>query len=147
MVDSTVALLTAATALDGTELYYIVQNSSDAKATGTQLRALTGTLAQNSQSVPYTTVLADQGKHILHPAADNNPRTYTIDSNANVPYPVGTEIVFVNQINTVTISITSDAMTLMGSGATGSRTLAANGIATALKIVSSGWVISGTNLT
>jgi len=106
-----------------------------------------GLIPQNSQSTAYTTTLADGGKHILHPTADNNARTFTIDSNANVPYPIGTAITFVNQINTVTIAITSDTMTLMGAGSTGSRTLAANGIATALKVSSTGWVISGTNLT
>lgn len=57
-------------------------------------------------------------------------------------YPIGTTITFVNQINTVTIAITSDTMTLAGAGTTGSRTLAANGIATALKIASTSWIIS-----
>ena len=104
-------------------------------------------ITQNSQSAAYTTVLADAGKHILHPAADTNNRTFTIDSNANVAYPIGTAITFVNMVNTVTIAITSDTMTLMGAGSTGSRTLAANGIATAIKIASTSWVISGTNLT
>lgn len=102
---------------------------------------------QNSQSAAYTTVLSDAQKHILHPTADNSPRTFTIDSNANVPYTIGTVIAFVNQINTVTIAITTDTMTLAGAGSTGSRTLAANGIATALKISTTGWVISGTGLT
>lgn len=104
-------------------------------------------IPQNSKSTAYTTVLADAQKHILHPTADNNARTFTIDSNANVAYPIGTAITFVNQINTVTISITSDTMTLAGPGTTGSRTLAANGIATALKIAATNWVISGTGLT
>lgn len=103
--------------------------------------------AQNSQSTAYTTVAADANKHILHPTADNNARTFTIDSNANVAYPVGTMITFVNQINTVTIAITSDTLTLAGVGTTGSRTLAASGIATALKIASTSWIISGTGLT
>jgi hypothetical protein len=104
-------------------------------------------IKQNSQSVAYTTVLSDAGKHILHPTADNNARTFTIDSNANVAYPIGTCITFANQINTVTIAITSDTLTLAGAGTTGSRTLAANGIATALKIASTSWIISGTGLT
>lgn len=104
-------------------------------------------IPQNSKSAAYTTVLADAGFHILHPTADNNARTFTIDSNANVAYPVGTVLTFVNQINTVTIAITSDTLTLMGAGTTGSRTLAANGIATALKVASTSWVISGTGLT
>jgi hypothetical protein len=102
---------------------------------------------QNSKSAAYTTVLSDAQKHILHPTADNNARTFTIDSNANVPYPIGTVITFVNQINTVTIAITSDTLTLAGAGTTGSRALGANGIATALKVSSTGWLISGTNLT
>lgn len=102
---------------------------------------------QNSQSAAYTTVIGDAQKHILHPTADNNARTFTIDSNANVPYPIGTCITFINQINTVTISITSDTLTLAGSGSTGSRTLAANGIATAIKVGTTSWVISGIGLT
>ena len=102
---------------------------------------------QNSQSAAYGTVLTDSGKHIFHPGSDNNARTFTIPANANVAYPTGTELKFVNMANTVTIAITTDTMYLAGNGATGSRTLAANGIATALKINSSAWLISGTGLT
>jgi hypothetical protein len=101
----------------------------------------------NSQSTAYTTVLADSGKTILHPTADNNARTFTIDSNANVAYPTGTVITFINQINTVTIAITSDTLQLAGGSSTGSRTLAAVGMATAVKVASTVWVISGTGLT
>lgn len=104
-------------------------------------------LPQNSKSAPYTTVLSDAQKHILHPAADNNARTFTIDSNANVAYPIGTIITFINEINTVTISITSDTLTLMTAGTTGNRTLAAHGIAFAIKIAATSWVIYGTGLT
>lgn len=105
---------------------------------------------QNSQSADYTTVMADRGKHILHPSSDANNRTFTIDSNANVAYPIGTAITFINQINTVTIAITSDTMTLYsgtGTGTTGSRTLASGGMATAIKVGTTSWVISGTGLT
>jgi hypothetical protein len=104
-------------------------------------------LPQNSQSAAYTTVAADAGKSIVHPISDNNARTFTIDSNANVPYPVGTAITFINMINTVTIAITTDTMYLAGTGATGSRTLAAYGMATAVKVTSTSWIISGNGLT
>lgn len=106
-------------------------------------------IPQNSQSTAYTTVLADSGKHILHPSADTTARTFTIDSNANVAYAIGTAITFVNQASAgvMTIAITSDTMRLAGAGTTGSRTLAANGIATALKLTSTEWIISGTGLT
>jgi hypothetical protein len=104
-------------------------------------------IPQNSQSAAYTTVLADAQKHILHPTADNNARTFTIDSNANVPYPIGTAITFINEINTVTIAITSDTLVFAGSGSTGSRTLAAMGMATAIKKTTTSWIISGPGLT
>lgn len=106
-------------------------------------------IPQNSQSAAYTTVLSDAGKHLYHPGADTSARTWTIDSNANVPYPVGTAITFVNDTSAgvITIAITSDTLVLAGAGTTGSRTLAANGVATAIKITSTRWIISGTGLT
>jgi len=105
------------------------------------------TIYQNSRSANYTAVLADSGKQIFHPAADNNPRTFTIPANSSVGYPIGTELMFVNMINTVTIAITTDTLTQAGTGATGSRTLAANGWARAVKITSTQWLIDGTGLT
>lgn len=106
-------------------------------------------IPQNSQSAAYTLVLADANSHILHPSADTTARTFTIPANASVAFPIGTAITFVNQnsAGVVTIAITTDTMRLAGAGTTGSRTLAANGIATALKITSTEWIISGTNLT
>jgi len=101
----------------------------------------------NSQSAAYPIVLTDAGKFILHPTADNNARTFTIPAEASINFAVGTAITFVNQINTITIAITTDTMTLAGAGTTGSRTLAANGIATAMKIASAAWIISGVGLT
>lgn len=103
-------------------------------------------IPQNSSSAAYTTVLADSGKHIYHPSADTTARIWTIDSNANVAYPIGTAITFVNDTSggVITIAITSDTLVLSGAGTTGSRTLAANGIATAIKVTSTRWIISGT---
>lgn len=104
---------------------------------------------QNSKSAAYTTVLADAGKHIFHPSADVTARVFTIDSNANVPYVIGDALTIVNQngAGVITIAITTDTMRLAGAGTTGSRTLAANGIATALKVTATEWIISGTGLT
>jgi hypothetical protein len=105
-------------------------------------------IPQNSQSAAYTTVLGDAGKHILHPSTDANARTFTIDSNANVAYPIGTAITFVNMTSqVVSIAITSDTMNLAGTGTTGTRSLAQYGVATALKIGTTLWIISGTGLT
>lgn len=106
-------------------------------------------IPQNSQSAAYTLVASDSGKHILHPSADTTARTFTIPANASVPYTIGTAVTFVNQnsAGVVTIAITSDTMRLAGAGTTGSRTLAANGVATAMKITSTEWIISGNGLT
>lgn len=105
-------------------------------------------IPQNSQSDAYTLVLGDSGKHLLHPSADTTARTFTIPANASVAYPVGTAITFVNQdsAGSLTIEITSDTMRLAGAGTTGNRTLAANGVATAIKLTTTEWIISGTNL-
>jgi hypothetical protein len=106
-------------------------------------------IPQNSQSAPYTLVLADSGKHILHPSADTSARTITIPANSSVAFAVGTAVTFINQdsAGVMTIAITTDTMRLAGAGTTGSRTLAANGIATAIKVTSTEWIISGTGLT
>lgn len=106
-------------------------------------------IPQNSKSAAYTLVLADAGKHILHPSADTTARTFTIPANSSVAFPIGTAVTFINQNagGVITIAITTDTMRLAGPGTTGSRTLAANGIATAVKVTSTEWLISGTNLT
>jgi len=103
----------------------------------------------NSQSAAYTLVLADSGKTILHPSADTTARTFTIPANSSVNYPIGTVLTFVNQngAGVVTIAITSDTMRLSPAGTTGSRTLAANGVATCVKLASTEWIITGSGLT
>lgn len=106
-------------------------------------------IPQNSQSAAYTLVLTDSGKQIFHPSADTTARTFTIPANSSVAYPVGTAITFINQnaAGVVTIAITTDTMRLAVDGTTGSRTLAANGIATCIKLTSTEWIISGAGLT
>lgn len=107
-----------------------------------------GTIPQNSQSAAYTLVLTDAGKHIFHPSADTTARIWTIPANSSVAFPIGTVVTFVNQdsAGVITIAITTDTMRLAGAGTTGSRTLAANGLATAIKVTSTEWLISGTGL-
>jgi hypothetical protein len=105
-------------------------------------------IPQNSQSAAYTLVAADAGKHIFHPSTDANARTFTIPANGSVAYPIGTAISFVNMTSqVVSIAITSDTMYLAGTGTTGTRSLAQYGTATALKMTSTTWIISGAGLT
>jgi hypothetical protein len=102
----------------------------------------------NSQSAAYTAVLADSGKVIFHPSTDANARTFTIPANSSVAYPIGTAITFINMTAAVvTIAITTDTMYLSSAGTTGSRSLAQYGSATAIKMTSTTWLISGSGLT
>ena len=106
-------------------------------------------IPQNSKSADYTCVLADAGKHIYHPSTDANARTFTIPANSSVAYPIGTAISFVNMTSqVVSIAITTDTMYLAGTGSTTSpRSLAQYGTATAMKLTSTTWIISGVGLT
>lgn len=104
-------------------------------------------LPQNTQSANYTCVLADSGKMIYHPSGGGAGDTFTIPANASVAYPNGTVLTFINRdSNDLSIAITTDSMFLAGTTTTGTRTLAQNGIATAVKTASTIWLISGTGL-
>lgn len=144
-----------------------LQTALDAKqstlVSGTDIKTLNGVsllgsggvevgylnIPQNSQSAAYTCTLSDAGKHILHPSADTTARIFTIPANSSVAFPIGAAITFVNQASAgvMTIAITTDVMRLAGAGTTGSRTLAANGVATAIKLTATEWIISGSGLT
>ena len=150
-----------------TDVEWVTSAAGDVTATGTQTltnKTISGAsntltvdgtnsvgylnIPQNSQSAAYTLVLADAGKHIFHPAGDANARTYTIPANASVAYPIGTAITFINMTSqVVTIAITTDTMYLSSAGTTGSRSLAQYGSATAIKMTSTTWLISGSGLT
>jgi len=118
-------------------------------AEGTTSTAATGAgymgIPQNATTTGAATIAAtDAGKHIYSTAT----RTLTIPANSSVALPVGTAITFIAGSGaTVTIAITTDTMYLAGPGTTGSRTLAAFGMATAVKIASTTWIISGNGLT
>jgi hypothetical protein len=89
---------------------------------------------------PFTTNSADVGKYIYI----NISRAITIST----IHPIGASIVFIaGPSGTISIgSGGSDTMYLAGDGSTGTRTLAAYGIATALKVDTTTWFISGNGL-
>ena len=92
----------------------------------------------------YTCVLADSGTMVRISGAT---KTVTIPANASVAYPVGTTLTFFcSNASGLSIAITSDTMTLANTTNTGTRTLARNGLATALKLTSTTWVISGVGI-
>lgn len=122
-------------------------NLSNCTADGTNAVGFSH-VPQNAQAGNYTLVIGDAGKHIYHASGDGAGDTYTIPANASVAFPIGTSITFVNMdSNAVSIAITTDTMNLAGTGTTGTRTLAQYGVATALKIGTTLWIINGTGLT
>ena len=124
----------------------ISANASNATSDSVNVVGYMG-LPQNSQNGNYNVVIADAGKHIYHPTGQA-AATYTFPANSNVAFTVGSAVTIINgSANNVTISLTTDTLYLSANGATGSRTLTQWGVATAVKIASTTWVISGSNLT
>jgi hypothetical protein len=98
---------------------------------------------QNSQTSAYTLALSDMGKHISITTGG-----VVIPANSGVAFPIGSAItIFNNSGSSQTISITTDTLRLAGTATTGSRTLAQYGLATALKVTATVWVISGAGVT
>jgi hypothetical protein len=122
--------------------------SGPAGATGPSGPSGPTVLDQVSTVTSYTTVLADNARHIYHNSTGTTS-TFTIAANASVDYPIGSALTFVNppSAGNLSIAINTDSMTLAGIGSTGTRVLIAPGMATALKITSTSWLISGVNLT
>jgi len=105
------------------------------------------TIPQNSQNGSYNVLLADTGRHLYHPIGQA-AATYTIPANSNVAFAVGAALTFINlSANAVTVAVTTDTMYLSSAGTTGNRTLAQYGIATAVKVTTTSWIISGSGLT
>jgi hypothetical protein len=105
------------------------------------------TIPQDAQTGSYTLTLADTGKHIYH-ASGSAAATYTIPANGTVAFATGAAVTFINMsANNVSIAITTDTLYLSPAGTTGTRTLAQYGVATAVKITSTSWLISGLGLT
>ena len=121
---------------------------------GNVLAATTTTAANNvgylgmpqNATGTATLTIADAGRHVYVTSAG---QTITIPANSSVAYPIGTAIAFIAgpSATTVSIAITSDTMYLAGTGTTGTRTLAAYGMATAVKVAATTWYINGSGLT
>jgi hypothetical protein len=107
-------------------------------------------LPQSATATTATLTIGDAGKHIY---ITTTGQTITIPAASSVAYPIGTTITFIagSSATTTTIAINTDTLRLAGGTSTGSRTLAANGMATAVKVSgtsSSGvWYINGIGLT
>jgi hypothetical protein len=101
-------------------------------------------IPQNSQSDNYTLALTDSGKHIYQTGAS---KTVTIPANTSISFPVGSTVTFIaTDAGGCTIAITDDTLRWAEDGSTGSVSLAQYGMATALKVTSTEWLINGVGL-
>jgi len=103
-------------------------------------------LPQSGTSTSATLAIGDAGKHIY---VTTTGQAIAIPDNSSVAYPIGTTLTFIAgpSATTVLIVINTDTLRLAGSSSTGTRTLAANGMATAVKVASTLWYINGIGLT
>jgi len=102
-------------------------------------------LPQISVSANTAILATHAGKHIY---TTTTALTHTIPANTNVAFEIGTTLTFITAPSvSLSIAITTDTMYLAGAGTTGTRTLAANGMATAVKTTGTTWIISGNGLT
>lgn len=116
-------------------------------ATGTPPTNAIGYLGspQMSDQDDYTLVMADAGKHYYH--VSGSTHTLTIPANGSVAFPIGTVIAIVNENGGGNLSIAITTDTLRWGSSTGTRTLAANGTATLLKVTSTVWRMTGDGIT
>lgn len=95
---------------------------------------------QNAQG-SYTLGLTDSGKHIL---TNTGGVTWTIPANVSVAFKIGTTVTFVNTgAAASTIVITNDTMIQNKVGPKTSLTLSGYGMATAIKVGATTWMIAG----
>lgn len=98
---------------------------------------------QRSISSSASLVLSDAGKTIR--MTGGSGQTLTIPANSSVAFPVGTIIAIINDSgNDWSVAITTDTLEQLGTGSTGTRTLADNNKAIIEKVSSTAWKISGT---
>jgi hypothetical protein len=87
---------------------------------------------------------AHAGDHIY---VTGTGQTITIPANSSVPFEIGTTIVIINAASVSTsIAITTDTLIQAATGTTGTRTLAAHGMATLVKITATSWIVSGNGI-
>lgn len=132
-----------------TNLWVWAKAKADAlyQAKDAQLSSL---VRQRALTSDVVLALVDSGYHFYRPTSDTTPRGVTVPANGTVPFEIGTIVTIDNDggSGSVTITVTSDTMSLVGLGRlTGARTLAVGGQATLLKVATTRWRIWGTGLT
>ena len=95
---------------------------------------------QNAKTAAYTLTLTDRGKSI---DVSTGGITITVPLNSEVAFPIGTTVSITNLAATAITVSSSATLRQAGTANTGSRTLAAYGMATLRKVATDTWFISG----
>jgi hypothetical protein len=99
----------------------------------------------NTKTGNYGLILSDRGKQIF---MNGSGLTLTIPAEGSINFPLGTVIqVAGGGGGANSIAITTDNLFLAGVGTTGTRTIAAFGLATLTKVASQTWFIAGAGVT
>lgn len=132
---------------DFTDGTYITNASTEVDAGDNFFHNGTFQMPYASVNGDHTFNLLDPGR-ILRKASGGAGETWTIDSNANLPYRVGTRLRGINQGGgTLSLAITSDTMQLAGGVLVGTRTIADGGWFEAEKLTSTTWMLRGFGIT
>ncbi|WP_267395588.1 MULTISPECIES: hypothetical protein [unclassified Sphingomonas] len=115
---------------------------ADGKVPVAQLQPLD--LSQVNLTGSYTLTLADRGKHLYFGA--NSGNTVTIPPNASVAFPIGAQILVVNNGGGAQTIAQGSGVKLFGSGGVKNYGLPSGSAATLIKVGSDNWFIFGTNL-
>jgi len=93
------------------------------------------------QNTSFGTLAAtDGGKHYY------GSGTITIPGNGTVPFNIGTAVLVIASASTTISPAVGVTLVQAGTGSTGSRTLAADGMATLVKVSTNTWYINGTGI-
>jgi hypothetical protein len=127
-----------------TEAEVITGTDTSRAVTADGLTTFGSYITQNIQNGNYTLVLTDKGKQI-YKASGGAGETITIPANASVAFAVGTIVEIINDGGgDLSIAITTDTMTELLTGNTGTRTLPTNNKAVIQKVTSTAWKYSAT---
>jgi hypothetical protein len=113
------------------------------------IKAYVGKMPPLIKSIDYTITPNDRGKLVRHPTSDAVARIFTVQDHATLAWPDGSMITVQNGNGAGNVTIASpNTLRLAGSGTTGSKTLAPNGIATGVwDLAALTWTWSGVGLT
>ena len=139
---ATIPLLNGANTWSGLQTLSAGANVTPAATPATNAVGYLG-IPQTTHAVNYGPVMADSGREQFF----TSTATATIPANGSVAYPIGTILVLsVDSGHTLTVAITTDTLTWVPSGTTGSRTVTGPGFLVIQKKKSTTWWATGVNI-